>query len=69
MFEYSDYKIILCCGATDMRKSINGLCDLVQFKFELDPREKVMFVFCNISVIGLSYLSGKTMVFGFILRD
>ena len=29
MFEYSDYKIILCCGATDMRKSINEviLCD------------------------------------------
>jgi hypothetical protein len=24
MFEYTNYKIILCCGATDMRKSING---------------------------------------------
>lgn len=30
-----------------MRKSINGLCDLVQYKFKLDPREKVVFVFCN----------------------
>lgn len=30
-----------------MRKNINGLCDIVQFKFELDPRDKIIFVFCN----------------------
>lgn len=47
MFRYDDYRILLSCGATDMRKSINGLCDLVQFKFQLDPRERVIFVFCN----------------------
>ena len=25
MFNYRDYRIILVCGATDMRKNINGL--------------------------------------------
>ena len=47
MFDYSEYRIFLSCGKTDMRKSINGLCDIVQFKFALDPREKMIFVFCN----------------------
>lgn len=40
-------KIYLACGATDMRKSINGLTAVVQSKFELSPFETVMFVFCN----------------------
>ena len=47
MFDYRDYKIILCCGATDMRKSINGLSSIVCEQFELDPRDKVIFAFCN----------------------
>ena len=47
MFEYSDYKIILCCGATDMRKSINGLSEIVCEQFQLDPRDKIIFAFCN----------------------
>ena len=50
MFEYSDYKIILCCGATDMRKSINYLSKIVCEQFQLDPRDKIIFVFCNITV-------------------
>ena len=40
-------QIYLACGATDMRKSINGLCGIVQGNFELDPFEKAYFVFCN----------------------
>ena len=40
-------QIYLACGATDMRKSINGLCAIVQGNFELDPFEKACFVFCN----------------------
>lgn len=47
MFNYREYRIFLSCGKTDMRKSINGLCDIVQFRFQLDPREKMIFVFCN----------------------
>lgn len=44
MFEYSDYKISLCCGATDMRKSINGLSEIVCEQFQLDPRDKLSVI-------------------------
>ena len=47
MFDYRDYKIILCCGATDMRKSVNGLSSIVCEQFNLDPRDKIIFAFCN----------------------
>lgn len=47
MFDYSSYQVLLACGATDMRKSINGLCEIIQFNFSIDPREKTIFVFCN----------------------
>lgn len=47
MFDYSEYKIFLACGKTDMRKNINGLCEIVLHHFKLDPREKIIFAFCN----------------------
>ncbi len=47
MFNYNDYKVFLACGITDMRKSINGLCDIVQHNFDLDPTQKFIFGFCN----------------------
>lgn len=30
-----------------MRKNINGLCELVQHHFSLDPRDNIIFAFCN----------------------
>ena len=39
--------VYLCCGHTDMRKSINGLMTLVQQGFSLDPFADALFVFCN----------------------
>ena len=39
--------VYLCCGYTDMRKSINGLMTLVQHSFSLDPYAEALFVFCN----------------------
>lgn len=47
MFNYKDYKVFLACGSTDMRKNINGLCEIVQHHFALDPTQKVIFGFCN----------------------
>lgn len=44
---WNDKPVYLCCGYTDMRKSINGLMTLVQESFSLDPFENVLFVFCN----------------------
>ena len=40
-------EIYLACGFTDMRKSINGLCEIVQSEFNLDPYITAYFVFCN----------------------
>lgn len=40
-------KVYLACGATDMRKSIDGLAALVQEGFALDPFSPCLFVFCN----------------------
>lgn len=49
MMRWSDKPIYLCCGYTDMRKSINGLMTLVQESFSLDPFADALFVFCNTS--------------------
>lgn len=40
-------RVFLACGATDMRKSIDGLAALVQLSFDLDPFSNAWFVFCN----------------------
>jgi transposase len=47
LVDYTDVKVYLACGATDMRKSINGLSAIVQQDFNLDPFDKALFVFCN----------------------
>ncbi len=47
MMRWSDKPVYLCCGVTDMRKSINGLMTLVQEGFDLDPFAEALFVFCN----------------------
>lgn len=44
---WSNKPVYLCCGCTDIRKSINGLMILVQESFSLDPFAQAMFVFCN----------------------
>jgi transposase len=40
-------QIYLAPGATDLRKSIDGLSALVSAVFELDPFSDRWFVFCN----------------------
>lgn len=47
MMRWSDKPVYICCGYTDMRKSINGLMTLVQESFSLDPFADALFVFCN----------------------
>jgi transposase len=47
MMRWSDKPVYLCCGHTDMRKSINGLMTIVQDSFSLDPFADALFVFCN----------------------
>lgn len=43
----SNMKVHLCLGATDMRKSINGLSILVEDYLEQNPFSGHLFVFCN----------------------
>lgn len=40
-------RVFLACGATDMRKSINGMAAIVKGNFNLDPFDDALFVFCN----------------------
>lgn len=40
-------QIFLVCGKTDLRKGIDGLADVVQQQFELDPYQKALFLFCG----------------------
>ena len=40
-------RVFIALGATDMRKSINGLSLLVEEQFELDLFTGSYFVFCN----------------------
>lgn len=47
MIRLSDKPIYICCGYTDMRKSINGLITVVQDSFSIDPFSDALFVFCN----------------------
>jgi len=39
--------VYLACGATDLRRSIDGLTLVVQTELKLNPFEKALFVFCN----------------------
>lgn len=39
--------VYLACGATDLRRSIDGLALIVQAELKLNPFDKALFVFCN----------------------
>lgn len=39
--------IYIVCGYTDMRKSIDGLCAVIQDQLQLNPSESSLFLFCG----------------------
>ena len=43
----SDVHIYICTGYTDMRKSIDGLADIVDGEFGFNSRAKSLFCFCG----------------------
>lgn len=47
MFSPEGVKIYLRLDATDMRKSIDTLCILIQETLELEPSSGHLFLFCN----------------------
>lgn len=40
-------KIYLACGYTDLRKQIDGLAQLVEQNFQLNPFDNAFFLFCG----------------------
>lgn len=40
-------EIYIVCGYTDMRRSIDGLCGIVQEKLHMDPRRSALYLFCG----------------------
>lgn len=39
--------IFIVCGRTDMRKSIDGLCAMIQDQLHMDPRRSAIYLFCS----------------------
>jgi len=39
--------VYLACGYTDLRRGIDGLAGMVQTRFQLDPFQKALFLFCG----------------------
>ena len=39
--------IYIVCGYTDMRKSIDGLCAVVEETVKMSPRSNALFLFCG----------------------
>ena len=54
-------RVYIALGATDMRKSINGLSLLVEEQFDLDLFSGSMFAFCNRKrdIVKILYWSGN----------
>ena len=40
-------EIYIVCGYTDMRRSIDGLCGIVQGKLHMYPRRSALYLFCG----------------------
>ena len=40
-------KIYIVCGYTDMRKSIDGLCTVIEDQLKMDPSSSALFLFCG----------------------
>ena len=43
----SQQHVTLICGVTDMRKAIDGLCNIVAYDLEKEPCSEQLFVFCG----------------------
>jgi len=39
--------IFLACGATDLRKAVDGLANIARQDFQMDPFGNYLFLFCN----------------------
>jgi transposase len=47
MLTFGGGRMFLVAGATDMRKSFNGLAGIVRERLQADPMSRHLFFFCN----------------------
>jgi transposase len=40
-------ELYIVCGYTDMRKSIDGLCTIIECRLKMDPRRSALYLFCG----------------------
>jgi transposase len=40
-------KIYIVCGRTDMRKSIDGLCAIIEHQLKMNPQANCLYLFCG----------------------
>ena len=40
-------ELYIVTGYTDMRKSIDGLCAIVEDQLHMDPRRSALYLFCG----------------------
>lgn len=53
----------LICGPTDMRKAIDGLCNIVAYDLEKEPCNEHIFVFCGRARDKIKFYNGLLTVF------
>ena len=41
------WPVYIACGYTDLRRGIDGLAGIVQAKFQMDPFQQALFLFCG----------------------
>ena len=63
-------KIYIVCGYTDMRKSIDGLCAVIEEQLKMDPTSSALFLFCGRRRALLSdYSDKRAMDFSSCIKD
>ena len=40
-------EVYIVCGYTDMRKSIDGLCAIIEDQLKMDPSSSTLLLFCG----------------------
>ena len=54
-------ELYIVTGYTDMRKSIDGLCAIVEDQLHMDPRRSALYLFCGKRCDRVRHFYGKTM--------
>ncbi len=45
---YGIKRVVVACGMTDLRKGIDGLAQIIETKYDLNPFDKdILFLFCG----------------------